>query len=101
MLPAVSVTEVRWLVAPVYSLTDRTSRLPDDVAEGKDPLRAVDDAVSVAPAIWTRWGTVVVTGVTVSEKVVEWVIDEPVPATVMVEVAIGVDDDVVMVMVEL
>ena len=37
----------------------------------------------------------------VSEKVVEWVVDEPVPVTVMVEVAIGVDDDVVMVMVEL
>jgi hypothetical protein len=42
-----------------------------------------------------------VAGVTVSEKVVEWVVDEPVPVTVMVEVAIGVDDDVVMVMVEL
>ncbi|HEV3281997.1 MAG TPA: hypothetical protein VG032_10380, partial [Acidimicrobiales bacterium] len=40
-------------------------------------------------------------GFTVREKVVEWVADDPVPVTVMVEVPVGVEDEVVTVMVEL
>ena len=53
-LPAESVTEVMWLVAPVYSLADRTSRSPAVVARGNDPVRDVDGAVSVPLADWTK-----------------------------------------------
>ena len=41
------------------------------------------------------------TGFTVREKVVAWVAEAPVPVTVMVEVPVGVGDEVVTVMVEL
>ncbi len=101
MLPAESVTEVTWLVAPVYSLTETTSRSPALVADGKEPLSEVDVVVSVADAVCTRAGAAVVTGLTVREKLVEWVADVPVPVTVMLVVPVGVVDDVVTVMVEL
>ncbi len=56
VLPAVSVTEVMWLVAPLYSLADSTNRSPPVVWLGKEPARVVDDPVSVPLAVWTRWG---------------------------------------------
>jgi hypothetical protein len=55
----------------------------------------------VADADCTKAGDEVDTGLTVREKVVEWVADDPVPVTVMVEVPVGVVDEVVTVMVEL
>ena len=102
VLPAVSVTEVMWLVAPLYSLAESTSRSPPPVATGKEPDREVAEAVSVPLALWTRWGRAAVE-VMVRLKVVSWegVPDPPpVPVTVMVKVPV-VDGDVVTCMIEL
>ena len=55
-MPAVSVTEVMWLVAPLYSLAESTRRSPPPVWVGKEPDSDVDDAVSVPLAVCTRWG---------------------------------------------
>lgn len=41
LFPAVSVTDVMWLVAPLYSLADRTSRSPPVVWVGNDPASDV------------------------------------------------------------
>ena len=45
-----------WLVAPLYSLADSTSRSPAVVAVEKEPDNAVDEAVSLPLAVWTRRG---------------------------------------------
>jgi hypothetical protein len=57
-LPAVSVTEVMWLVAPLYALAESTSRCPLVVGVGNEPLSDVAAAVSVAPAYCTNAGVV-------------------------------------------
>ena len=84
LLPAVSVTDVMWLVAPLYSLAERTNRSPPVVAVGKDPDRAVEAAASVPPAVWTRCGAVAA-AVTVRLNGVVWV-GVPGPAPVPVTV---------------
>jgi hypothetical protein len=85
----------------VYTLAESTSRSPAVVADEKDPLSEVDVVVSVAEAACTKAGADTLTGLTVREKVVAWVAETPVPVTVMVEVPIGVDVEVVTDMVEL
>ena len=84
VFPAESVTEVIGLVAPVYTLADSTSRSPALVAAGNDPLRVVEDVVSVPQALWTSCGVVPVGAFTVRAKVVVWVAEDPVPVIVTV-----------------
>jgi len=68
--PAESVTEVMVLVAPVYTLADRTRRCPAVDADVNAAVSAVDDVTSVADALWMSAGPVVGGGFTVSEMVV-------------------------------
>ncbi len=103
VFPAVSVTEVMWLVAPLYSLADSTSRSPPVVWVGKEPDRVVDDAVSVPLAVCTRCGAEA-TAVTVRLNVAVWVgVPDafPVPVTVIGYNPGVVPDAVVTAMVEL
>jgi hypothetical protein len=44
------------LVAPVYTLADRTSRCPAPVAMGKVPVNATEELDSVAPVDCTSAG---------------------------------------------
>jgi hypothetical protein len=97
--PAESVTEVMWLVAPLYSLADRTNRSPAVVGVGNAAVSVVAAAVSVPLAIWTSCG-VADAAFTVREYPVVWVALTPVPVTVMARVDDGVDTDVVTVITE-
>ena len=82
-MPAVSVTEVMWLVEPLYSLADSTRRSPLVVGLGKEPLSDVAVADSVAPAYWTNAGVVPDAVWTVRLNDAVWVADAPVPVTVI------------------
>ena len=84
VLPPESVTEVIWLVAPVYTLADSTNRWPLVVAVGKEPFSDVDEDVSVPLAVWTSLGVVPEGAVTVKVKVVACTAEVPVPVTVTV-----------------
>lgn len=88
--PAESVTEEMVLVAPVYSLTDRTRRCPAVDTEGNVAVSAVEAAVSLADALWTNAGPPVDGGFTVSEMVAEWLTPDPVAVMVIVTVPTGV-----------
>ena len=89
-----SLTAVIGWLAPVYTPALRTRRSPDVLAAGTVTV-LVDE-----PALCTRTGPGGA-GFTVREKVVAWVADDPVPVTVIGKVPVGVDVDVVTVMVEL
>lgn len=97
--PAESLTDVMRLVAPVYTLADRTSRCPDPVAVGNEPVSAVEELDSVAPADCTSAGPPP-TAVTVRATGTAWVAEVPVPVTMIVEEPSGVEAEVVTVIVE-
>jgi hypothetical protein len=82
VLPPESVTDVTWLVAPVYTLADNTSRFPPDVGPAKLAVSDVAVLVAVPAAVCTSRG-VLLAADTTSVTVVVCVAEGAVPVTVI------------------
>ena len=78
-----SVTDVRWLVAPVYRLAETTKRLPAVVGVPKLAVSDVPVVVAVPPAVCTSLGVVPPLADTVTVTVVLWLVVAAVPVTVI------------------